>query len=45
MEIARLVNDEDNSCIFEVQRKELWIHVRPTLLISVRERLLEFFLT
>ena len=45
MGIARLVNDEDNSYIFEVQMKERWIHTQPTRLMSARERLLEFFLT
>ena len=42
-EVARLVNDEENNCRFEVQRKEHWIHTRHTLSIAVRERLLGLF--
>ena len=33
--------DEDNDCIFKVQREEYWIHTRPTWSIAVRKRLLE----
>ena len=43
MEVARLVNGEENDCRFEVQREEHWIHMRPTWSIAVRERLLELF--
>ena len=35
MEVARLVNDEENGCKFEAQTED------PGWLISVRERLLE----
>ena len=40
MEVARLVNDEENGCRFEVQREEHWIHTRPTWLMAVRESFL-----
>ena len=46
MEVARLVNDEENYYRFEVQREEHRthsIHTRPTWSIAVRERLLELF--
>ena len=41
-EVARLVNYEESGCRFEVQREEHWVHMQPTWLIAVRERLLEF---
>ena len=40
---ARFVNDEENSCRFEGQRKETWIYTWPAWLIAVRERMLEFY--
>ena len=43
MEIAGLVNDEENDDRFEVQREEDWIQTRPTWSIAVRERLPELF--
>ena len=43
MEVARLVNGEENDCRFEVQREKDCIHTRPTWSIAVRERLLELF--
>ena len=43
MEVARLVNDEEKDCRFEVQREEHWMHTRPTWSIAVRERLLKIF--
>ena len=36
MEVARLVNIEDNNCRFEVPREEYWMHTRPTLSVAVR---------
>ena len=39
MEVARLVNNEENDCRFEVQREENWIQWS----IAVRERLIELF--
>ena len=27
MEVARLVNDKENDCRFEVQREEHWMHM------------------
>ena len=41
MEVARLVNDEENGYI-QSPKGEHWIHTLPTWLIAVRERLLEF---
>ena len=43
MGVARLVDDEENDCRFQVQREEHWIHMIPTWSIAVRERLLELF--
>ena len=43
MEVARLVNDKENCCRFEVQRAEYWIHTRPTWSKAVKERLLDLF--
>ena len=43
LEIARLVNDEENNCRFEFHREEHGIHIRPTWSIAVREMLLELF--
>ena len=41
--IARFINNEENGCRFEGQRKETWIYTRPAWLIAVRERMLEFY--
>ena len=38
MEVSRLVNHEENGC-----RSKIWIHRRPTRLITVGERLPDFF--
>ena len=38
MEVARLVNNEDNNCRFEVPREEYWIHTRPTWSVAVRRK-------
>ena len=43
MEVAGLVNDEENDCRLEVQREEHWIHTQPTWSIVVSERLVEVF--
>ena len=43
IEVARLVNDEENDYRFEVQREEHWIHTQSTRSVAVRERLLELF--
>ena len=40
---ARVVNDEENSCRFEGQRKETWIHMWAAWLIAVREWMVEFY--
>ena len=34
MEVARLVNDEENDCRFGVQREEHWVHTRLTWSIA-----------
>ena len=43
MEVARLVNDEEYGCRFEVLREEHWIYKRPSWPIAVGESLLELF--
>ena len=41
--VAKLVNDEEKNCRFEVQMEEHWKHTLPTWSIAFRERLLEIF--
>ena len=40
---AVFVNDEENGCRIEGQRKETWIYMRSAWLIVVKERMLEFY--
>ena len=43
MEVARLVNDEENDCRFEVQMEEHWIHTPTYMVNSCQGKLLELF--